>query len=317
MDVVIVNYNTREYLRACLGSLSGADGTIIVVDNASSDGSAAMVKAEYPRVVLVANSRNLGYGAAANQGIALSQSRAVLLLNGDTQLMPGTLQHLESYLHDHPHVAIVGPLLVSPSGQHQSSCRTFPGLLATILEEGALGPLLRHVPFLREMYPPTASHTKPRGVAWVQGAAMAIRRSAFDAAGGFDPDFFMYFEEVDLCYRLAASGWDVHFAPLGPVVHVGGASARQRRADMAVQIFASRLLFYRKHYSRVRQVMVISVIYWIALARLVVSPLRIRLARDELRSGQLREEAAAWRRVLHGDWLQPLVGRSVSSMEPS
>jgi GT2 family glycosyltransferase len=145
---------------------------------------------------------------------------------------------------------------------------------------------------------------------------MAIRRSAFDALGGFDTDFFMYFEEVDLCYRLAASGWEVHFAPVGTVVHVGAASARQHRADMAVEAFASRLLFYRKHYSRVRRCLVVTLMYSIALVRLLVTPLRVRFAHDAPHAHQLREEAIAWQRVLRGGWVQPAVNTRANLVEP-
>jgi GT2 family glycosyltransferase len=261
-------------------------------------------------VVLLANPRNVGYGAAANRGVSHSRADYVLVLNSDTRVAPGTMQQLSAYLDDHPSVAVVGPPLIAPSGQPQPSCKPLPGLLATFLEESGLWPLLRYAPVLREAYPPTASHAHPRRAAWIEGAALAIRRSAFQAIGGFDTSFFMYFEEVDLCYRLEQAGWQVHFAPAGRVLHMGGGSARQRRADMAVQAFASRLHFYRRHYSRLKQASLVPLIEMIVLVRWLVGPVRIWLTRDAERRLELREEEVAWRRVLRGEWLRPPVRTS-------
>ena len=144
-------------------------------------------------------------------------------------------------------------------------------------------------------------------VPWVMGAAIAIRRAAFDMVGGFDASFFMYFEEVDLCYRLAAAGWQVHFAQVATVIHVGGASTRKRRADMVVQALAGRtvrLRFYQRHYTQAKIVALIMLVDALVLVRWLIGPIRIRMAQDELRKAQLREEQVGWRRVLGGEWLR-------------
>jgi GT2 family glycosyltransferase len=274
-----------------------------VVDNASSDGSATMVRERFPEVELLAKEDNSGYGAAANQGIGRSRSEYVLLLNSDTVLMHGALSALSEYLDQHPEVAIVGPRITYPDGRLQHSCNPFPTLLPTLLSESAIGPLLRYVPGVRQRYLGTWSHTRPRQVPWVLGAALGIRRSAFDAVGGFDTSFFMYFEEVDLCYRLAGAGWRVHFAPVATVIHVGGASTRTRRADMVVQALASRLRFYRRHYARPSTVALIVMVDAIVLLRWLAGPIRIQLSRDELRKAQLRDELVGWQRALRGEWL--------------
>jgi len=202
--VAIVNYNTREHLRACLATVqSEAPSETIVIDNASSDGSAEMVRAEYPWVTLHANQTNPGYGAAANQAIASCTAEYVLLLNSDTLLQAGALMALSSYLDLHPRAAIVGPRLVEPDGILQASCYPFPTPLNTFLENSTsaflLGRLIRcHIPLLRNSYLRTWPHNAARVVPWLKGGALAIRRTAFDAVGGFDESYFMYFEDADL-----------------------------------------------------------------------------------------------------------------------
>ncbi len=310
MDVVVVNYNTCEQLHACLSSLP-ARSRVVVVDNASTDGSAPLVRQWHPRIVLIVNQQNVGFGAAVNQGVASCSSEYVLVLNSDTRVMPGTTEALGGYLNHHPGVAVVGPRLINPGGRLVSSCHAFPTLLPTLLEESAVWSLLQHVPVLREAYPRTASHARPRRVAWVEGAAMAIRRAAFETVGGFDPSFFLYFEEVDLCYRLARAGWEVHFAPVGTVMHIGGASTRRYRSDMAVMALASRLRFYRKHYSRLRLAGLVPLVQAIVLARWLLGPIRVRLTRDDERRSELRDDLVAWGRVLRGEWLRsPVSGPS-------
>jgi len=303
VDIVVVNHNTCADLAACLEALP--DGSnCMVVDNASTDGSVDLVRQRYREVELLANTDNLGYGAAANQGIARSRSEYVLLLNSDAVITPGTLEALSEYLDQHPEVAVVGPRVTYPDVRLQASSNPFPTLLPTLLSESAVGLHLSRVPVLRERYLPTWSHARPRPVPWILGDAMAIRHAAFDSVGGFDTSFFMYFEEVDLCYRLAAAGWQVHFAPVATVIHVGGASAGTRRADMVVQALASRLRFYRLHYTWPNVVGLILLLEMLVLLRCLTGPLRIRLARDAVRKAQLTEELVGCRRALRGEWVR-------------
>jgi N-acetylglucosaminyl-diphospho-decaprenol L-rhamnosyltransferase len=299
----IVNYNTCEHLRTCLAAVeSEAPSQVIVVDNASSDGSAEMVRAHYPWVMLHANKTNLGFGAAANQAIASCTAKYVLLLNSDTLLPTGALQALGAYLDLHPRAAIVGPRLVNPDGTLQASCYPFPTPLHTFLENSTsailLGRLIRrHVPVLRNSYLRTWPHSSARVVPWVKGAALAIRREAFDAVGGFDESFFMYFEDADLCYRLQAAGWQVHFAPVTTVVHVGGASTVQRRTDMAVQLLASTLRFYQRHSSALRLAGVVVIVRSLMLARIIGDTARLSVTRDTSERARIAEDRAAWQRV--------------------
>lgn len=301
--VVIVNYNTREYLRECLAAvLSQSTDQVIVVDNASSDGSAEMVRAWYPSVKLYDNAFNRGYGAAANQAMAACTAEYVLLLNSDTVAHNGALDALTTYLEQHPGVGIVGPRLVNPDGTLQPSCYAFPGTLKWFLHYEVPGQLIRRVPILRNYQEHTWPHAEAQPVPWVMGAAIAIRREAFGAVGGFDESFFMYCEETDLCYRLQTAGWQVHFAPVATVMHVGQASTKQYRTEMAVQHIASRLLFYRRHYSTLRFGLLAVMMKGTVLARLLFDSYRRLLARDSSQSAGMAADIAAWQRVLIGKW---------------
>lgn len=283
MAIVIVNYNTRECLRRCLASIAnrGANDSpnagaveTTVVDNASTDNSAAMVRACFPEVSLKINRRNLGYGAAANGAIAQSDADIILLLNSDTLVEAGTLEGVQRYLAQHQEVAILGPRLHNPDGTLQATCYPDPTPLNLFVEESLLGRLAGYVPWLRERYLRTWQHDRPRAVPWVLGAALAIRREAFWAVGGFDPAFHMYFEEIDLCKRLRAAGWQVHFAPVGTVVHVGGASTSRNYAQMQDRLFESMQLFYTRHYSRGQALLLRLGFIPILAARLVLDAIR-------------------------------------------
>jgi GT2 family glycosyltransferase len=139
-------------------------------------------------------------------------------------------------------------------------------------------------------------------VPWVQGAALAIRRKAFQAVDGFDETFFMYFEETDLCSRLGAAGWEVHFAPVTTIVHAGGASTRQLRTDMAMQLFASLRQFYQRHYTRKHLAALVVIVQGIMLVRWIVDSVRLRVTRDAGARAAIAENVVAWQRVLLGYW---------------
>ena len=297
LAVAVVSYNTRELLRACLASAI-ADGAaeVVVVDNGSSDGSPAMVRERFPGVALVDDAGNVGYGAAANIAVARCAAEHVLVLNADTVVHAGALDGLRRYLDAHPRVGMAGPLLLNPDGSLQPSAFPFPGTLGWLVENDPVAPLAGLVPPLRRRLLRFAPPSEPTAVPWVLGAALAIRRSAFDAVRGFDPSFFMYFEEVDLARRLAAAGWETHLVPTARVTHVGGASTSQVRVGMAVQHFRSTNQFYRRHYRGPR------LAAWLAIMRV---KMLARIARDAValvaRPAERplrRERLAAWRAAL-------------------
>jgi N-acetylglucosaminyl-diphospho-decaprenol L-rhamnosyltransferase len=301
IDVVVVSYNTRDLLRACLASLRPEEpGEVVVVDNASPDGSAGMVREELPWVHLIANPDNPGFGAAANQGFAACRSPYVLLLNADTEVVPGALAALRAALDRHPQAAVAGPRLLDPDGSHQPSCYPFLTPFNMLALGTWLNRLVRVAPILRRRFLPLWAPGPAYSVDWVKGAAMAIRRQAFEAVGGFDTSFFMYSEEIDLCYRLRAAGWEVRSAPEARVVHVEGASTRQRRTAMVLQQFASMEEFYRRHYppsyrTRLRWVVSTMTAEW-----LVRDTLKFLATRNPDRRRRLAEDVRLWRRLLGG-----------------
>jgi GT2 family glycosyltransferase len=302
VDVVVVSYNTRDHLAACLAALVSQAGRIVVVDNASSDGSPEMVRERYPGVVLHANTRNVGFGAAANQGIADCQSDYVLLLNTDTRVEADALAALEAYLDSHPRVAIAGPRLVGSDGHLQASCFPFwlPFPLGAFAADGAAGRLLARLPRVKRGLIPADWYTPAGPAPWVVGAAIAVRRAAFEAVGGFDAAFFMYFEDVDLCRRLVAAGWEVHFAPVTTIAHVGGASTRARRTEMAAEFFASTMVFHRRYYPAYLVEVLRRVVWTIALGRWFADRVRLGRARDSQIRARLQRNVAIWHGVLRG-----------------
>jgi len=299
MGVAVVNYNTRDHLHACLASVTAAGAReVVVVDNGSTDGSAEMVRRDFAGVLLHVDHSNPGYGAGANRAIALCASPYVLLLNSDTLLRPGALAALARYLDEHPRAGVVGPRLVNLDGSLQPSCRAFPSPLVPLHRQESLGRVARHLPLLGDRYLAAWPHTHARVVPWVVGAALALRREAMDAVGGFDESFFMYSEEIDLSYRMRRHGWETHFAPVTDVVHAGGASTKQYHAAMSAQLFLSSLHFYERHFSGARLAQAVFMTRLSILARLVRDRVRLRAARDAATRERLAENLSVWRRVL-------------------
>lgn len=291
--IVVVNHNTRDELERCLESvLAASRDDVIVVDNASNDGSPEMVEERFPAVRLI-RAPNDGYGAGANRGFELAAADLLLLLNSDTRLEDDAAAALAEYLHAQPQAAIAGPRLRNPDGSLQPSCNHMPTPLHVLLYEGGLARIVARVPVLRAAYLPTWSHDRPRRVPWVLGAALAVRCDALAEAGGFDTDFFLYWEEVDLCRRVADRGWEVHFAPVAEVVHVGGASVAACGVEGAAFFVTSLLAFYRKHYGRGRRVALRLTLFGVLGARLALGRIRLHVLGDTAASDYVRRAQSA------------------------
>lgn len=301
VSVAVVTFNTRDYLRTCLDSvLAEAPGEVVVVDNASTDGTPDVVRSEFQQVKLYANTANYGYGPAANQAVKSCRGDYVLLLNGDAIVTPGAIEALSAYMDRHPEVAVVGPLLRHLNGSLQRSYFPFPGTLGWFLENKPVVWLLRCLPLGRERFLCLTPPTVDRVVPWVLGAALLLRRTAFEAVGGFDESYYMYFEEVDLCLRLRAVQSQVHFTPSATVLHVNGASTSRCRKEMHIAHFRSSERFYRRHYSGRRAW------FWIALMKLKIAMklvrdvVRLQVGLDERTRVMLTEQVDAWNAVLRG-----------------
>ncbi|HEX6050835.1 MAG TPA: glycosyltransferase family 2 protein [Gemmatimonadaceae bacterium] len=304
--VAVVSYNTREHLRRCLASVAaeGAPETV-VVDNGSTDGSIEMLRNEFPDVILVVDESNPGYGGAANAAIARCRAPYVLLLNSDTELRHGALQVLRQYLDDHPRAGMVGPRLRNPDGTLQRSIHQFPSPLITLLDYSWVGWAVVRIPGVRALYSRSDPHDRARAVPWVVGAALAIRRSAFQDVGGFDPSYFMYFEEVDLSYRLRHAGWETHFAPVTDVIHAGGASTRQQRSRMLTQQMAAAMRFSERYQSWLSVHATRMALRFSLYSRVISDVVRYPFTRDPAHRERLVENIATARRALATVWARP------------
>ncbi|HUX87696.1 MAG TPA: glycosyltransferase family 2 protein [Chloroflexota bacterium] len=249
LSIVIVSWNTRDFLRRCLESVQRTCDSlsyeVLVVDNGSTDGSVELVAEEFPDVVLLRNTENVGFARANNQAIQRSRGRHVLLLNSDAELIGSTAQRIVEFLDAHPEAGALGGQLLNPDGSFQSSYADFPSLGGELLLLTGLARWLRWpgYPFY-----PEARSQQVRSVDWVSGALLAVRRSAIEAVGALDEDYFMYTEETDWCYRLRQAGWATAYLPEAKAYHYAGGSARRVPEVKRAQLYHSKRLFFQKHY---------------------------------------------------------------------
>ena len=241
---VIVNYNAGAALAGCVASVLGQDPhpELVVVDNASTDGSVGGLLRAHPGVRVVHSGGNLGYARAANLGIAATAASVVAVLNPDTVLMAGTGAALTARFAAEPDLAAVGPRLRNADGTVYPSARRVPSLVDAV-GHGLLFFVWRDNPFTRRYRETGADPGQPRDVDWVSGAAVWLRRDALDAVGGWDERYFMYVEDVDLCWRLHRAGWRVAYEPAGTVEHLLGVSTAGRPYRMIAEHHRSLLRF--------------------------------------------------------------------------
>jgi N-acetylglucosaminyl-diphospho-decaprenol L-rhamnosyltransferase len=225
---VIVSYQSGEQLLACVESFL-ADGceSVVVVDNASTDSAIETVVSKHPEVACLALKRNVGYGAAANRGAAATNAEILFVANADVVVHPGALASLQEALDSQPDWAIAGPKILRPDGSVYPSARTFPSLVDSI-GHGFLGLFLPSNPWTRRYTLAGWDHSRPAEVDWVSGAFFAVRKLAWDSLGGFDEKYFLYGEDVDLCFRAWQQCWRVGYVPTATATHFQGASAEKR-----------------------------------------------------------------------------------------
>jgi hypothetical protein len=243
--VVVVSYNTRELTRRCLQSVlaAGSDARMeaILVDNASSDGSAEMVKDEFPAVRLIASPDNLGFAAGNNRGFALATGEFVMLLNPDTELRPGALRSLLAFARANPRVGVVGPRVYLPSGAQQSTTIRFPRLGDVFLNLLLPSRWVRRSRRLNRARYAELDLDRVQEVEAIAGCCMLVPRDLIDEVGGMDERFFMYGEEVEWCHRIRQAGWSIVYHPGAEILHHAGQSAKQRPDSMAVAMARGQL----------------------------------------------------------------------------
>lgn len=254
-SLVLVSWNTRELLRACLDSIFRrrplVSTEVICVDNASSDGSAAMVRSEFPEVTVIENPVNLRFVEANNQAMEVARGRYVLLLNTDTIVLDGAIDRLVAFADRHPRGAVFGGRVLNPNGSVQRSCFMYPSTLNSLLSATYLYKVFPRSPFFGREFMTWWGYDDAREVETVSGCFALVRRKAIDAVGMMDPIFSFYGDDIDWCFRFRAAGWKVLFTPDGCVVHYGGRSTRVRKRAFLLQLHGSVLIFARLHRRRV------------------------------------------------------------------
>lgn len=256
VSIIIVHHNTKELLRQCLASLMetthSVDKQLIVVDNASSDGSSQMLGESFPEVTLLKNKSNIGFSQANNQGVKKAIGPYLLFLNPDTIVCDGAIEGMVRFLESRADVGAVGCKLLNADGSLQRSCGLFPSLRIELFTRT----------FLNRMFPRNRTfnmhnlaswdYSAVSEVDWATGACLMVRKDVFHSLSGFDENIFMFYEDVDLCLRIWREGWKVLFYPDSVVFHLRGGSWKQNREVPIQSSYVNALYFYRKHYSKAK-----------------------------------------------------------------
>jgi len=253
ISIVIVTHNVRDLLRACLQAVFASDFPypfeVFVVDNGGDD-SLAMVAKEFPQATCVVGSPYMGYAAGNNVALRQAQGRYLLLLNPDTVVPPTALRQLHELMEAHPHWGIIGPKLVLPDGSLDLACRrVFPTPWNALMKATGLATRFPHWRLTGEYNLTYLDPDEPYPVDSVVGACMFIRQAALQQVGLLDETFFMYGEDLDLCYRMKQAGWQVWYRPEVVIEHHKGESSRQRPRRVLFEFYRAMHIFYRKHYA--------------------------------------------------------------------
>jgi N-acetylglucosaminyl-diphospho-decaprenol L-rhamnosyltransferase len=292
--VVVVSYNTRDLLISCLSSViestRPADVEIVVVDNASNDGSLEAVRQTYPQVMTIANPANLGFAVACNQAIRGSTAPFVLLLNSDATITPQSFQTLYETMSANAQCGAAGCRIVNSEGSETTNTRNFLTPFNQALEQaGVMGWI--NWKYLRRSYRPTLDQNElDCAVDWIDGACLMIRRAALDEVGLFEEEFFIYSEDEDLCFRLRKQGWTICYSAKATARHHGAASTSQNRFEMLRHFYSSQMLFLSKHRGH-------AAAFLYAMAMKTVLFLKASLLRDRTRRETAREQLRALRTV--------------------
>ena len=272
ISIIIVSWNTARLLENCLASIlanpPASPFESWVVDNASTDDSPRMVHEKFPQVHLIENRENVGFARANNQAIQRCTGKYILLLNPDTLVASGALQALVDFLDKHPEAGAAGARILKPDGSLQISSHPRPTLsreLWRLFHLDALSPYA--------MYPVTKWETnQPQEVDVLGGACLLLRKEVLEQVGFLDEDYFIYSEEVDLCYRIQRAGWRIYWVPQAEVVHFGGQSTQQVPTEMFLNLYHSNIKYFRKHYGWLAAQIYKLILRIAALSRLILAP---------------------------------------------
>jgi len=282
LSVVVVTYQSRDHILACLRSLDAGlraneerspafAWECVVLDNDSRDGTPELVAGEAPWARLVRTGANLGYARAVNRGIAATSGAMVLVLNPDCVWHPGAIQTLAAWLGSHPRCGVAAPRILNPDGTLEYSARGYPDSLTFLFNRySLLSRLWPGNPWSRRYLLLDWDHASPRSVDWVSGAAMLVRRAAIEAVGAMDEAFFMFNEDVDWCRRMNEAGWSVDYVPAATVVHHIGASKGAVSNHVILERHRGMIHYFRKHHRRSALVDRLAAFLIMARARMLV-----------------------------------------------
>lgn len=291
LSVITVSWNVSKLLDVALetlkADLQGIEAEVFVIDNASADDSAEMVRRKHPWVRLIANDENLGFAKANNQAMRMAKGDFIFLLNPDTEVRPGAIAELLKFLEEHPKAGIVAPQLINSDGSIQRSCRAFPTFIAMLYELMGLSKMFPNDPRFGAYKMLDFEHDEVREVDQPEGAALLLRREVIDQVGILDEGFFMLFEEVDWCYRIKQAGWQIWFDPAAKIVHHYGQSIKQVKAKMILSSHRGLYRFWSKHYAKGRWYL-----NWFVYTGLMCLAW-LRIASHKLRSMKQTKEALA------------------------
>jgi len=245
ISVALLTYNSADDVVECLSSLADATD-IVIVDNASSDGTVELIRAKFPSVRVIVNERNVGFAAAANQAVRATDADAVFLVNPDCVVRPGSIDALVRCLDAHERAGAVAALVRNLDGSVQPTKRAFPTLWQSFLH-ATVGTVWPNNPGTRKYVLADASFDTATQVDWVAATAVSLRRTAFDAIGGFDESFFFFVEDVDLCKRLRDAGWEIWFEPGAEVTHAWGGSWTRHPLRFMALHHLNLFRYVRKH----------------------------------------------------------------------
>jgi len=273
VSIIIASWNAKEYVIDCLDSLleseHGYSQEIIVVDNASSDGSDEMIEKKFPQVKLIRNERNLGFAKANNIGMSASSGQYVCVMNSDVTVLNNCIKKLMNFMDQNPKVGMAGPKILNPDGTLQPSCRHFPTIWNNLCQSLGLNRLFPRSAFFSDWLMDYWAHDRLGSVDALSGCFWMVRRKAIENVGMLDEDFFIYGEDIDWCRRFHISGWDVVFYPDAEAVHYGGASSGNAPIRFYLEMQKADMHYWKKHHGSVGQVCYILIILLRHLLRII------------------------------------------------
>lgn len=282
LSIIVLNYKTRDLTLACLQSVFSSATSytyeVILIDNASNDGIIPTAEEQYPQVICIANTDNVGFSKANNQGIRIAKGRYVLLLNSDTIVQPDTLDVMLRFMDENPTVGASGCKIVLPDGSLDKACkRGFPTPSASFYYAFGFSKLFPNTPRFNQYQLGYLSPDDDYPIDSLVGAFMLIRREAIDQVGMLDEEFFMYGEDIDWCYRIKEAGWVNYYYPRTQIVHHKGASSRRKPFKIIYEFHRAMILFHNKHYRKKYSWLTNAIVYTGVSLKFILSLVRNKL----------------------------------------